>query len=78
MSTELTHISSATLSSSAVVGFSVVGSEVEQPDVHLQNEQAIGLHSPPQGRSKRIIRALACGTVWHKRHKAGLTGGIRG
>ena len=74
MTTGLTHISSATPSSPAVVGSSVVVSQAKRPDVHVENEQVVGLHSPPQGRPKRATKAPSCGTSSHKAgHKAGLT-----
>ena len=47
MTTGLTHISSATPSSPAVVGSLVVGSQAKQSDVHVENEQVVRLHSPP-------------------------------
>ncbi|KAK7837790.1 putative bifunctional methylthioribulose-1-phosphate dehydratase/enolase-phosphatase e1 [Quercus suber] len=73
MTTGVTHISSATPSSPAVVGSSVVGSEAQQPDVHVENEQVVvGLQPPPQGRPKRTTKAPPCGTGGHKAgHKAG-------
>ncbi|XP_050289943.1 uncharacterized protein LOC126728117 [Quercus robur] len=49
MTTGLTHISSATPSSPAVIGSSVVGSQAKQRDVHVENEQVVGLQSPLQG-----------------------------
>ncbi|KAK9997678.1 hypothetical protein SO802_022364 [Lithocarpus litseifolius] len=62
----LTHISSATPSSPAVVGSSVVGSQAKQPDVHVEHEQVVGLPLPPQGRPKRIRKPASCGTGGHK------------
>ena len=62
MTMGLTHISSATPSSPAVVGSSVVASQAKQLDVHVENEQVVGLHSPPQGRPKRTTKAPPCGT----------------
>ena len=52
MSMSLTHISSTTPSSPVVVGSLVVGlgSEAKQRDVHVENEQVVRLHSPPQDR----------------------------
>ena len=38
MTTGLTHISSATPSSPAVVGSSIVVSQAKRPDVHVENE----------------------------------------
>nr|XP_023881780.1 leucine-rich repeat extensin-like protein 3 [Quercus suber] len=74
MTTGVTHISSATPSSPAIVGSSVVGSQAKQPDVHVENEQVVGLQSPPQGQPKRIRKAPPCGTGGHKAgHKAGPT-----
>ena len=74
MTTSRTHISSATPSSPAVVGSSVVGSQAKQQDVHVENEQVVGLQSPPQGRPKRTTKAPPCGTGGHKAgHKAGPT-----
>ena len=74
MITSISHVSSATPSSSVVVGSSVVGSQAKQLDVHVENEQVVGLHSPPQGRPKRATKAPSCGTSSHKAgHKAGLT-----
>ena len=74
ITTGLTHISSATPSSPAVVGSLVVGSQANQPDVHVENEQAVGLQSPPQGRPRRTTKAPSCGTSGHKAgHKAGPT-----
>ena len=74
MTTGLTHISSAIPSFPAVVGSSVVGSQAKQPDVHVENEQVVGLHSPPQGRPKRTTKAPPCGIGGHKvRHKVGPT-----
>nr|POE86234.1 serine/threonine-protein phosphatase 7 long form like [Quercus suber] len=74
MTTGVTHISSATPSSPAVVGSSVVGSQTKQPDVHVENEQVVGLQSPPQGRPKRTTKAPPCGIGGHKAgHKAGPT-----
>nr|POF19630.1 hypothetical protein CFP56_39078 [Quercus suber] len=70
----LTHISSATPSSLAVVGSSVVGSQAKQSDVHDENKQIVRLQSPPQGRPKRTTKAPPCGTGGHKvGHKAGPT-----
>ena len=66
MTTGLTHISSATPSSPAVVGSSVVRSQAKQPYVHVKNEQVVGLHSPPQGRPKHTTKAPPCGTGGHK------------
>ena len=43
MTTGLTYISFATPSSPAVVGSSVVGSQAKQRDVHVENEQVVGL-----------------------------------
>ena len=74
MITGLTHISSATPSSLAVVGSLVVGNQAKQPNVHVKNEQVVGLHSPPQGRPKRTTKTPPHGTGGHKAgHKAGLT-----
>ena len=74
MTTGLTHISSATPSSPAVVGSSVVGSQAKQRDVQVENEQVVGLQSPPQGRPKRTTKAPPCGTGGHKAgHKASPT-----
>ncbi|KAK7842295.1 asparagine--trna ligase [Quercus suber] len=74
MTTGVTHISSATPSSPAIVGSSVVGSQAKQPDVHVENEQVVGLQSPLQGQPKRIRKAPPCGTGGHKAgHKAGPT-----
>ena len=67
MTTGCTHISFATPSSPAVVG-----SQAKQPAVHVENEQVVGLQSPPQGRPKRTTKAPPCGTGGHKAgHKAG-------
>uniref|UniRef100_A0A7N2KTQ1 Aminotransferase-like plant mobile domain-containing protein n=1 Tax=Quercus lobata TaxID=97700 RepID=A0A7N2KTQ1_QUELO len=64
-----THISFATPSSPAVVG-----SQAKQPAVHVENEQVVGLQSPPQGRPKRTMKAPPCGTGGHKAgHNAGPT-----
>ena len=72
MTTGLTHISSATPSSPAVVGSSVVGSQAKQPNMHVENEQVVGLHSPPQGLPKRTRKVPHYGTGGHKAgHKAG-------
>ena len=72
MTTGLTHISFATPSSLVVVGSLVVGSQAKQSNVHVENEQVVGLHSPPQGRPKRTTKASPCGTGGHKAgHKAG-------
>ena len=49
MTMGLTHISFATPSSLVVVGSSVVGSQAKQLAVHVENEQVVGLQSPPQG-----------------------------
>ena len=69
-----THISSATPSSPAVVRSSVVGSQAKQQDVNVENEQVVGLQSPPQGQPKRTTKAPPCGTGGHKAgHKAGPT-----
>ncbi|XP_030963943.1 uncharacterized protein LOC115986090 [Quercus lobata] len=66
-----THISFATPSSPAVVG-----SQAKQPAVHVENEQVVGLQSPPQGRPKRTMKAPPCGTSGHKAgHNAGPTVG---
>ncbi|KAK7848138.1 putative udp-arabinose 4-epimerase 2 [Quercus suber] len=75
MTTGLTHISSATPSSPAVVGSLVVGSQANMPDVHVETEQVVvGLQSPLQGRPKRTIKAPPCGIGGHKAgHKAGPT-----
>ena len=74
MTTSLTHISLATPSSPVVVGSSVVGSQAKKRDVHVENEQVVGLQSPPQGRPKRTTKAPPCGTGGHKAgYKAGLT-----
>ena len=74
MTTGVTHISFATPSSPTVVGSSVVESQAKQPDVHVENEQIVGLQSPPQGRYKHTIKAPPCGTGGHKAgHKAGPT-----
>ena len=66
MTTSLTHISSVTPSSPAVVGSSIVRSQAKQPVVHVENEQVVGLHSPPQGWPKRTRKAPPCGTGGHK------------
>nr|POE49836.1 abc transporter b family member 26, chloroplastic [Quercus suber] len=67
MTTGLTHTSSATLSSPAVVGSSVVGSQANMLDVHVETEQVVvGLQSPPQGRPKRTTKAPPCGIGGHK------------
>ena len=66
MTTSLTHIFPATPSSPAVVGSSVIGSQAKQRDVHVENEQVVGLQSPPQGRPKRTTKAPSCGTGGHK------------
>ena len=74
MTTGLTHISSTTLSSPVVVGSLVVGSQAKQRDVHVENEQVVGLQPPPQGRPKRTTKAPPCGTGGHKAgHKVGPT-----
>ncbi|KAK9999532.1 hypothetical protein SO802_019135 [Lithocarpus litseifolius] len=74
MITGLTHISSATPSSPAVVGSSVVGSQAKQPDVLLEHEQVVGLPLPPQGRPTRTRKPPSCGTGGHKAgHNAGPT-----
>ncbi|XP_075647021.1 uncharacterized protein LOC142617932 [Castanea sativa] len=74
MTMSLTHISSATPSSPAVVVSSVVGSQANQPAMHVENEQVDELQSPPQGRPKRTRKAPPCGTGGHKAgHKAGPT-----
>ena len=74
MTMGLTHISLATPSSPVVVGSSVVGSQAKKRDVHVENEQVVGLQSPPQGRPKRTTKAPPCGTGGHKAgYKAGLT-----
>ena len=74
MTTGLTHISPGTPSSLAVVGSSIVGSQAKQRDVHVENEQVVGLQSPPQGRPKCITKAPPSGTVGHKAgHKASPT-----
>ena len=74
MTTGLTHISSATPSFPTVVGSSIVGSQANQADVHVKNEQVVGLLSPPQGRPKRTIKAPPCGISGHKAgHKVGPT-----
>ena len=74
ITTGLTHISFATPSSPAVVGSSIVGRQANQPDVHVENEQAVGLQPPPQGQPKRITKAPPCGTGGHKvGHKVGPT-----
>ena len=72
MTMGLTHISFATPFSPAVVGSLVIGSQAKQPAVHIENEQVVGLQSPPQGRPKRITKAPLRGTCGHKAgHKAG-------
>ena len=73
MTTGRTHISFATPSSPAVVGSSVLGSQAKQPAVHiLENEQVVGLQSPPQGCPKHTTKAPPCETGGHKAgHKAG-------
>ncbi|KAK9989727.1 hypothetical protein SO802_029966 [Lithocarpus litseifolius] len=72
--TSLTHISSATPSSPAVVGSSVVGSQAKQPDVLVEHEQVVGLPLPPQGRPTRTRKPPSCGTGGHKAgHNAGPT-----
>ncbi|KAL0001677.1 hypothetical protein SO802_015458 [Lithocarpus litseifolius] len=72
--TGLTHISSATPSSPAVVGSSVARSQAKQPDVHVEHEQVVGLPAPPQGRPKRTRKPPSCGTGGHKAgHNAGPT-----
>nr|POE98423.1 isoform 3 of jacalin-related lectin 3 [Quercus suber] len=75
MTMGVTHISSATPSSPAVVGSPVVGSQAKQPDVHVDNEQiVVGLQLPLQGRPKRTTKAPPCGTGGHKAgHKVGPT-----
>ncbi|XP_075637461.1 uncharacterized protein LOC142609687 [Castanea sativa] len=74
MTMSLTHILSATPSSPAVVVSSVVGSQANQPAMHVENEQVDELQSPPQGQSKRTRKAPPCGTGGHKAgHKAGPT-----
>nr|POE71539.1 hypothetical protein CFP56_12768 [Quercus suber] len=74
MTTGVTNISSATPSSPAIVGSSIVGSQAKQPNVHVENESVVGLQSPPQGQLKRIRKAPPCGTGGHKAgHKAGPT-----
>ncbi|KAK9994976.1 hypothetical protein SO802_024679 [Lithocarpus litseifolius] len=74
MITGLTHILSATPSSPAVVGSSVVGSQAKQPDVHVEHEQVVGLPLPPQGRPKGTRKPPSCGTSGHKAgHNAGPT-----
>ncbi|XP_075647861.1 uncharacterized protein LOC142618737 [Castanea sativa] len=74
MTMSLTHIPSATPSSPAVVVSSVVGSQANQPAMHVENEQVDELQSPPQGRPKRTRKAPPCGTGGHKAgHKAGPT-----
>ena len=70
----LTHISSAIPSSAVVVGSLVVGSQAKQPNVHVKNEQVVGLQSPPQGRPKCTTKAPPCGIGGHKAgHKVGPT-----
>ena len=72
MTTGRTHISSATPSSPVVVGSSVVGSQAKQQDVNVENEQVVGLQSPPQGCPKHTTKAPPCETGGHKAgHKAG-------
>uniref|UniRef100_A0A7N2MYQ3 Aminotransferase-like plant mobile domain-containing protein n=1 Tax=Quercus lobata TaxID=97700 RepID=A0A7N2MYQ3_QUELO len=74
MTTGRTYISSATPSSPAVVGSSVVGSQAKQQDVHVENEQVVGLQSLPQSRPKRTTKAPPSETGGHKAgHKAGPT-----
>ena len=70
----LTHISTATPSSPAVVGSSIVRSQAKQPDVHVENEQVVGLHSPPQVDLNAQQKHLLVGQVGHKAgHKASPT-----
>ena len=66
MTTGRTHISFATTSSPAVVGSSVVESQAKQQDMHVENEQVVGLQSLPQGRPKRTTKAPPCETGGHK------------
>ena len=74
MTTGRTHVSSVTPSSPTVVGSSVVGSKAKQQDVNVENEQVVGLQSPPQGQPKCTTKAPPCGTGGHKaEHKAGPT-----
>ena len=66
MITSISHVSSATPSSSVVVGSSVVGSQAKQLDVHVENEQVVGLPLSPQGQPKRTRKPPPCGTGGHK------------
>ena len=66
MITSISHVSFATPSSSVVVGSSVAGSQAKQLDVHVENEQVVGLPSSPQGQPKRTRKPPPCGTGGHK------------
>ena len=49
-----------------MVGSLIVGSEAKQLDVNVENEQVVGLHSPPQGQPKCTTKPPPCGTGGHK------------
>ena len=77
MTTVLTHTPSTTSSSPTPVRSSVVGSEAQQLDVHVQDEQPLGHYSPPQGRLKRTRRVPLCGIGgWSQRKTQSRTQGM--
>lgn len=63
MTTGRTHISSATPSSPAIVGSSVVGSQAKQQDVHVENEQVVGYSHPHKVNLNAQQKHLLVGQV---------------